>query len=292
MKKQLLIAAIAASMTSVAMADVSISGAMFAKYVNTDNVPAGTADTNALTHETDLDINGSFGDTSVNIHMDVNTGNAATFASTITTKIIDGLTVKAGTYSGGKSVMSAKSGAATKSLVTYDAGIAKVTWENDVDGDNNNVGVSGSVEGIALSYNNKPTQDEFKISGSVAGVAFAYHNIDADGTNTDKNSYEISGTVSDIKLTYAAGNAESSAQIDGDAFFGNTATISTAGDDFSGFSASTDLAGNTVTFKHFKQDSATATVDATTNKFTVVRALAGGTTGDKDTFDIKLAVKF
>ena len=60
MKKQLLIAAIAASMTSVAMADVSISGAMFAKYANVDNAPAGTADTNTLTHETDLDINGSF----------------------------------------------------------------------------------------------------------------------------------------------------------------------------------------------------------------------------------------
>jgi len=307
MKKQLLIAAIAASMTSVAMADVSISGAMFAKYANVDNAPAGTADTNTLTHETDLDINGSFGDTSVNIHMDANTGNSATFASTITTKIIDGLTVKAGTYAGGKSVMSAKSGAATKSLVTYDAGIAKVTWENNASGTSNNVGVSGSVEGIALSFNNKKTQDEFKVSGSVAGVAFAFHNIDADGSNTDKNSYEISGDVSGVTLTYAAGNADSAAQIDGDAFFGNTASISGNGDDFSGFSASTDLAGNTVTFKHFKQDSATATRDATTNKFTVVRALAGGTTltanyaaldvnngttGDKDTFDIKLAVSF
>jgi len=66
MKKQLLIAAVAATMTSVAMADISISGNMKVNYTNNDN---NSAVTNKVNHEANLVIAGKNGDTSVHIEM-------------------------------------------------------------------------------------------------------------------------------------------------------------------------------------------------------------------------------
>ena len=75
MKKQLLIAAVAATMTSVAMADISISGSanikMAGKALSTDAAAAQSSSQNM-----DIDITGSNGATKVFAHLDID--NAAT----------------------------------------------------------------------------------------------------------------------------------------------------------------------------------------------------------------------
>jgi thiol peroxidase len=75
MKKQLLIAAVAATMTSVAMADISISGSanikMAGKALSTDVAAAQSSSQNM-----DIDITGSNGATKVFAHLDID--NAAT----------------------------------------------------------------------------------------------------------------------------------------------------------------------------------------------------------------------
>ena len=64
MKKQLLIAAVAATMASASMADISITGAGMAKFVTTDTAGTGT-DSHVTSQEMDLKVTGKHGDTTV-----------------------------------------------------------------------------------------------------------------------------------------------------------------------------------------------------------------------------------
>jgi hypothetical protein len=77
MKKQLLIAAVAATMTSVAMADISISGSanikMAGKALSTDVAAAQSSSQNM-----DIDITGSNGATKVFAHLDIDWGEPKT----------------------------------------------------------------------------------------------------------------------------------------------------------------------------------------------------------------------
>ena len=65
MKKQLLIAAVAATMGTAAIADISISGAAKVNWTDTDYTAAATADTNTINHDVDWTIAGKSGDTGV-----------------------------------------------------------------------------------------------------------------------------------------------------------------------------------------------------------------------------------
>ena len=89
MKKQLLIAAVAASMTSVAMADISINGS--------SKVNAKGGD---YSMEADVTVTGKSGDTSgvAQIGLD----NSNTVEQLYATSSIAGVAVKAGTWKGGK----------------------------------------------------------------------------------------------------------------------------------------------------------------------------------------------
>ena len=64
MKKQLLIAAVAATMTSAAMADISISGDAKFEYQNVE-ATGNTTNTNRTNTEVNLKLRGKSGDTSV-----------------------------------------------------------------------------------------------------------------------------------------------------------------------------------------------------------------------------------
>ena len=79
MKKQLLIAAVAATMTSVAFADISISGAAQVNYTNVDL--EGSTSTNAISHDFDLKVTGKSGATT--IVMDIENTDAAADAADV-----------------------------------------------------------------------------------------------------------------------------------------------------------------------------------------------------------------
>jgi hypothetical protein len=65
MKKQLLIAAVAATMATVSIADVSITGGAKINFTNTDTTGADSV--NQFNHDIDFTLAGKNGDTSVSV---------------------------------------------------------------------------------------------------------------------------------------------------------------------------------------------------------------------------------
>jgi len=325
MNKKIIAAAVAATMTSVAFADISITGAMKANYVQTET--AGVNDNNVTT-EADLVVTGKTGDTEVRFEINSDSADSAGSAGAdnldiedqwMATKIGDAR-IQVGTWNGTDSILSRDSDRATgKWMVDQTiAGVAiKVEGSNpqeatsgNTDYQNGNVSVTaaGSVMGNNVSVKVENAQNQYKISGEYAGVSYAYHTVAADAANSDKTSIQLGTTISGIGIEYVAADADASATIDGDSWFGNAATFNTAmaqGGDLQGVGLSTSIAGNKVTGKVFTNE-VDGGSDIDFQKLIVTRPLAGGTTlevvytdedaagstADKTTVDVELAVKF
>ena len=338
MKKQLLIAAVAATMTSAAIADISITGGMKVNYKDTDN---NGALTNAISHETDLQITGKSGGTTVYIELnnDSADGLAGTTSSTTTAGTdstedngnfdvedvwmktsIAGATVKAGTWNGSDSLVSADSARALGKFEVSTT-VSGVTVIADGSSDaNKNITFKGDVAGVAVSYKiDDEGADEYKLSTTMNGVTVAYHNVDdSDSTaNTGKSSIMVSGSYQGFDLAYAQADTDTSASITGDSFFGDMAAVErtsggsasdgmASGDDVSGFSIKTNVAGNALKARFVTIDATTAALDSDIMTLTATRALASGVTveatytdedsttaaNDKEVLDLELAVKF
>ena len=150
------------------------------------------------------------------------------------------------------------------------------------------------------------------------GVTVAYHNVDdSDSTaNTGKSSIMVSGSYQGFDLAYAQADTDTSASITGDSFFGDMAAVErgtasgadgmVGGDDVSGFSIKTNVAGNALKARFVTIDATTAALDSDIMTLTATRALASGVTveatytdedsttaaNDKEVLDLELAVKF
>jgi hypothetical protein len=319
MKKQIIAAAVAATLTSVAFADISITGGMKANYVQTET--GGTNDNNVTT-EADLKVVGKSGDTEVvfEINNDSADGtdddnNLGIEDQWMATKIGDAR-IQVGTWNGTDSILSADSTRTTgKWMVDQSVGGVDVKLEGSNPGasgetHNGNVSVTAATKimdnNVSVKVEN--AQNQYKISGSYAGVNYAYHTVAADAANSDKTSIQLGTTIAGIGVEYVAADADSSATITGDSWFGNVAsfnTAMTAGDDIQGVGLSTSIAGNKVTGKFFTNEVAGGT-DIDFTKLIINRPLAGGTTlevvytdedasgssSDKTTVDVELAVKF
>ena len=329
MRKQIIAAAVAATMTSVALADISITGAMKVNYNNKDN--NGTV-TNKITTESNLYITGKSGDTTVYTELDYDTTSAdatGDFEDTnldvedqwMSTKVGD-VAIKVGTWNGGDTIIS-KDSDRIDGKWEAKTSFAGVDLTIDGGNDNNtngtqetgvNVKVAGTVAGLDVSAKKKNGAKEYTLGGSFAGVDVAYHTFDDDRANYDKNSILIGTNVGDVRVEYAQATADSSATIDGDSWFGDATKLATnagaaaglsTGDDIKGFGVKTAIAGNTVQAKFFTVEDTGAT-DIDNMKFIVTRPLAGGTTleviyhdqdsttaaSDSETVDVELAVKF
>jgi len=69
MKKQIIAAAVAASLSAVALADVSITGSAKVNWTSTD-AGAATGATRAMTHELDYNVVGKSGDTAFHANIE------------------------------------------------------------------------------------------------------------------------------------------------------------------------------------------------------------------------------
>jgi hypothetical protein len=302
MKKQLLIAAVAATMTSVAMADISITGNMKVNYKNTDTNGA-TVDT--VTQEANLVIAGSNGDTKVHmeIAMDGNGAAAASEDVWLSTSI-GSVSVKTGTWNGSDSIF-AKDSTRTNGnwvLGTSVAG-ASVSIEGDSAKSATVATVSGDIAGVSAKYKMKSTSNELYLSGDVSGFGVTYAMIDADATTSDASAFTVSKEFNGVTISYSDVSTDASYTVTGDtAAFGN-ATFMGQGDDASSIKLATSIAGNKVSARFVSVD---ATADFDVNTFQVTRPLAGGTTlevtytdtdkagstDDTEVLDFELAVKF
>jgi len=305
MKKQLLIAAVAATMGTAAIADISITGAAKVNYVytQTDN----TASTNAINHDMDLAIAGQSGDTSVVIKIGgiqaSGTDDMATEDVYLATKIGD-VSIKTGSWDNGNNLIRSSSrGTGKVSLSTTFNGVT-ATFDDSENG-NATFKVAGSVSGVDAYYKKGTITDDFGLKTTVGGVTVDYNSMGSDTANSDRDSIRVDAEVSGIALTYAAANADSAVAISGDDWLGNfEGTSAGNGNDVSGFGAKMALAGNTIQVKSITVD---ATNDTDYTKFYVTRPLANGTTfeaiytdkdvagstsSDTETLDLELAVKF
>ena len=289
MKKQLLIAAVAATMGTAAIADISISGAAKVNWTDTDYTAAGTADTNTINHDVDWTIAGKSGDTGVSATFSTTTKGAFVTENVFLTTSIAGVNIKTGSFSGGDSMMGDGSRADGKiSLDTTVSGVKVQFEDTDAAGNNSSITVSGSVSGVSVSHEIFDTKTDSKISGTFGGVTATFRTLDSDTDTADMDSVLVSTEVQGVTLTYA--DVDANATHSSDAFFGTVASMT----DASGFSAATSLAGNGVTFKSYEIDN----VDHT--KVIVNRPLANGSTfeatfhdnGVADIIDLELAVKF
>ena len=332
MKKQLLIAAVAATMASVSMADISITGGAKVNYTYTDYDLATSTDGNKFQHDIDLTVVGQSGATQVVVTMANDTADGAASGTAqgfdlenryVSSSIAD-VNVKVGSWDNGDDFVSASARADGKFSanttisgvkVTYDAsGTSGATTAAASNVASETVTVAGSMGGVNASYKQETAGEEIKLSTTVAGVSLAYHADNSDTANSDKSSIEVSGEVSGIKLAYVQIDADSATSIGGDSWAGDfevasadTGAYQLSNDqDVTAIKVSTSVAGNTVAYTRTDVDGV-ATEDTSINKFVVTRPLASGATfemtytsladdgstiTDADTLDLELAVKF
>ena len=291
MKKQLLIAAVAATMASVSMADVSISGGA------TANINSASGADTTYASDIDLKIVGKAGATSATVDLEFLTTGEGTDDNDITNDSnfvknayistnVAGANIKVGDWYGSDSLLGNGSNDNTEGLsVDYTMSGVKVQYE--AQGASDSVTISGTVGGVAISHEIFDAKTDTKFSGSAAGVAITYRKIDADANDDDQSSLEVSTEVSGVTVSYA--KVDNNVEKASDAFFGEVDIT-----DATGFALSTSVAGNKVTFKSLDMDN----VD--TNKVIVSRPMAGGTFeatfADKDgaasSVDLELKVSF
>jgi hypothetical protein len=318
MKKQLLIAAVAATMTSVAMADISIAGSAKANFTVVDFEDT-QENSNTISREMDLFITGKNGDTTVVMNIANDTLGAeglVTEDSYVATKLGD-VAVKVGAWDNGNNALreSARTDAHLAASTTL--GGVTITYDGYGDAADDSVKLAADISGVAVSYKQLATGEDIDVSTTVGGVKVSYLALNRDTANTDRSVVEVSGSFNGVDVKVAQANADSGARIEGDSWMGDfenaaytgstTAAYDLANDqDVTSISLKTKMAGNTVEFRNTKVDGVSGN-DVSFNKFIVTRPLANGTTfeatytdlddkgqttTDSTSLDLELAVKF
>jgi hypothetical protein len=318
MKKQLLIAAVAATMSVSAMADISIAGAAKINYTTVD-YDGTTASTNNFKREMDLKITGKSGDTTVvmNFANDASAASPVAEDSYVATSI-EGVSLKAGSWDNGNNSLRASSRGQNKFSASTSFGGVKITYDaSSADGKAaDTTKISGDIAGVSASYKSVDNGEDISLSTTISGVKVSYLALNRDAANSDRSVVEVSGSIGGIGVKLASADAGSATRIDGDSWMGDfedsafTGATSSAydltnGQDVTSLELSGSIAGNTVKFRTTDVDGVTGS-DMSFNKVIVTRALSNGTTfeatytdlddstaaNDSTTLDLELAVKF
>jgi hypothetical protein len=330
MKKQLLIAAVAATMGTAVIADVSITGNAKFEYFNIDN--AGV-ETNQTGTEVNLGIKGKNGDTAVVLNLEFNTHDEGGTNTTseidvedmyITSKLGD-VSIKAGNFASGTSGILGEidEGGRASNKVHFSTTVGNFgiyagnsgtdtvsgTASAVIDG-NMYVGVSTTIAGYKVeAKKTTATTEGYAISGDVAGVGVRLEHKSNDTANSDVTFGHLTYSVNGIDLGYAFLNVDNTDSLVGETdsaiFAKENGGVASARDN-NQISAKTTIQGNTVTVKSGSIDKGvSSTVDKDYTQVAVSRALASGATlaatytdedmsatTDKKTFELDLSVKF
>jgi hypothetical protein len=323
MKKQLLIAAVAATMSVSAMADISIAGAAKVNFTTVD-FDGTTASTNDFKREMDLKITGKSGDTTVvmNFGNDTISGNDTTGSASLGLRAedtyvatsIEGVSIKVGAWDNGNNALRASSRGDNKLSASTSFGGVKITYDASDESAGkvaDTVKLSGDIAGVSASYKSVDNGEDIGLSTTVSGLSISYSAMNRDAANTDKSVVEVSGTFGGVGIKVASASTDTGTKIEGDTwmgdFEGNTsgAYMLSNGQDVTSLELSTTIAGNAVKFRTTDVDGVTGE-DMSFNKVIVTRALSNGTTfeatytdlddsvaaNDSSTLDLELAVKF
>ena len=314
MKKQLLIAAVAATMASASMADISIAGAAKVNYTTVD-FDGTTASTNNFKKEMDLKITGKTGDTTIVMNFgDLdNTSDSADLEDAYVSTSISGVSIKSGQWDNGNNELRSSTRGDNKLSASTTMGGVTITYDaSSTSGDvSDTTKISGDIAGVSASYKSVDNGEDISLATTVSGVKVSYLALNRDAANEDRSVVTISGEVSGLGIKVAQADADSSATISGDSWMGdyegNTsgAYNLSDGQDVTAIELSTSIAGNSVKFRNVDVDGVSGE-DMSFNKVIITRPLANGTTfeatytdlddsvaaNDSQTLDLELAVKF
>ena len=312
MKKQLLIAAVAATMTSVAMADISISGSanikMAGKALSTDAAAVQTSSQNM-----DIDITGSNGATKVFAHLDID--NAATGGG------LDTSSTEGGTINVDKLYMTTAIGSVNvkagdwSSCVGMVEGVQKcVTTDNSIslstkvggytigvsggmsdDSATNSLAISGKVAGFDVKIKeSEHTYTDIAVKGDLAigtGTGFYVEHMNRDAADSDATLIAAHTVVNGVTLKAASYEADVTGlglntgdirplgtSLVGDYHTRHADTLATI-KDIKGVGANMDIQGNNVNVVVGEYDTA-ALNGLDFADIVVTRKLAAGTTLD------------
>jgi len=315
--KKLIAAAVATSVSAIALADVSITGQLKTNFTHTDYQLSTANDSDVFSSEGDIYIKGKNGDTSVVMNiggLDSTSGSdgALTVEDVYLTTKIGDVNVKMGNYDNGNNELRASDRNSRVNLSTDLGGFnLSYTGGNGADSQDDEIGISTELGGVSVGYTAKDGGETVKASTSVGGVNLKYLGLPSDSANKDRNYIELSTDLGGVGVKLGKAEAESSTAITGDTWMGDYEGASGAyalsnGQDVTAIELSTNLEGNKITFRNVNIDDV-ASMDTSFNKVIVTRPLASGATlevtytdldddastlTDSETLDIELAVKF
>jgi len=198
MKKQVIAAAVAATMSAVAIADVSITGAAQVNYTYADFGTGGT-DTNTISHDFDLKITGKSGNTTIVMDIEnkdttrdftANTPATVGTAGTTDVSITQDLTATVLTSTG-------VSAGTAASIGNPELNVKNAYMKTTIGGVNVQMGTWTGSE--ALLANAAPSENKISLDTTIGGVKLQYENNPAASTG---NSVTVSGGVEGVKVTY------------------------------------------------------------------------------------------
>jgi hypothetical protein len=326
MKKQIIAAAVAASVSAVAMADISITGDAKYEYLYTDNSDGTTK--NEANTEMHINIAGKKGDTSVVLKTEIDTHGADGAGLDIednylVTKVGD-INVKAGNYASGTTALLGEidEGGRATNKVTLDTTVGGVkvyagnTGRTTGDGmtalqEDMFAGVVFSAAGNTIELKkNSSTVDSIGIKGSMGGLNYRVEQKNNDTANSDVTFAEVGTTVGGMSISYAMIDADQGdlvGETDSSIFAKEMGNLSGSTEDATQqVTVSTSVDGNKVTVKAGSIDNAYgAGKDQDWTQLIVSRPLASGatatltytdadtsSTADATTFEVDLSVSF
>jgi hypothetical protein len=308
--KKLIAAAVATSVSAIAMADVSITGNANYEYFHSE---ANGYNTNYGDTEINLSVQGKTGDTTVVANFEVThhgqtaTAEALDIEDTYMTTKIGDVNVKAGNFASGTTALGGEidqgSRATNKVDLNTKVGSATVgfaqalgTSATDAGGtDSAAVYASMDIAGVTVSV--KEESDSYTLvgaKGSVNGINFRVEQKDNDSATTgDVLFYDIGSSFNGLDVSYAVLDADKSvatastagAVTEGDSsvFAQELATDSTSAmkanvDGINQVTVGTTIDGTKVKLRVGEITGAAGYQDAAFSRIEASRALAGGAT--------------
>ena len=305
MKKQLIAAAVAATMTSVAMADISIKGSANVKMEGNELSNGGTTENSSM--NMDIDITGKTGNTSVHAHIDVdNAADVSGSGTVVVDKLwmetaIGSVNVKAGDYSSCTGMIEGISKCATtdnKIGLSTKVGDFTVGYTKSMNDSSaaDSIAISGTIAGLSVKVkDSEDTYTNVAIKGDLAvgtGTGFYVEHMNKDAADSDTTLFAAHTKVGGATVSFAsleadetgASNNDGDIRLLGSSLIGDyhTAAYGTVAGmtDVKAVGVNFDMGGNNVNIVSGSADTTTNVDDRDFTDIVVQRKLASGATLD------------
>ena len=314
MKKQLLIAAVAATMATASMADISIKGSANIKMAGKD-LSTNTFTTQSSSQNMDVDITGSNGATKVIAHLDIDNASSdggtdtSTYGGTINvdklymTTAIGSVNVKAGDWSScvgmvegvQKCVTTDNSISLSTKVGGYTIGVSGGMSDDSA---TNSLAISGKVAGFDVKIKeSEHTYTDIAVKGDLAigtGTGFYVEHMNRDAADSDATLIAAHTVINGVTVKAASWEADTAGVTAANLNTGEIRPLGTSlvGDyhtahaltlasikDIKGVGANMDIQGNNVNVVVGEYDTA-ALNGLDFADIVVTRKLAAGTTLD------------